>query len=481
MPELTSVDERLIALAMRRTGGAKEIFRRIKDEGQLEGWDNQELFVACREVFESMKRKAMIIPADLVAEKLTERGSKPQLAEKLERINAAEVSPTELEATIIAVSGREHSRKINEKVGSLKQMMQSVEQVDVDAAKALAREITELASAKSGQATDRLIPLVEILEEVDHIEEMPDCVSTGFPMWDEQLGGGFIKGSYHILAGHTGTGKSILMLSIYMNMLRAGLRPIYVNYEIARPLFMKFLFAQVTGVNVMKHGLDKDYLEHKKDEFRATVEDLYERGLLLLTDPMQGSPKEWHDVEDMLRELTDVKNADCIFFDTINSVTAATKNGQSARWNEYETIGIASERMCQELNIPVVYSAQPKQDVVLREDKRPQLYDVAGGKVISEKAATITHLHRTDMLDTTRQIKYSELVITKNRVLGQEMTFADVRVKYDSDYKRLYELPPGEQSTPIVDLTGIGPEGPFLDGSSIPGGAAPIDLQQGGI
>jgi replicative DNA helicase len=475
---LQSVDERLIALAILRTGGAREIFRRIKDEAQLEGWDNRELYIACREVFDVMGRRAMILQPDLILTKLDERGSRERIGEdKLSRILNAVLDPQELEATISAVQGRKQSRDMASKVSELRDKMNSRDVV-VDDVSSLAKQIVDLQKIKHEQASDRLISLHEILEEIDHIEEMPDTVATGFPILDEALGGGLLKGSYSIIAGHTGTGKSIAALTMYMNMLRAGLKPIYINYEVARPLFFKFLFAQLTGCNVMsKKSKSERYMKEKKEEAISIIEDLYERGLLLLADPMSGSSKMWNDVEDMLRDLTDIHSADCVFFDTINSVYAKTGGQQGARWNEYEHIAIASERMFLELNIPGAYTAQPKQEVVLRDDKTPMLYDVAGGKVISEKAAAILHLHRTDLLNPG-EIDYSEFIITKNRVMGQELGTAPIRVKYDPDRKSLYELPRQSQTTSVMDLTGELYEGPFLDGSSLPSAIPPVYIPE---
>lgn len=474
---LESVDERLIALAILRTGGAREIFRRVKDEKQLEGFENRELFIACRIVFEAMGRRAMILQPDLIINKLDERGSKSRIPqEKIDRILNADFDPNELEATIQAVIGRQQSREIASKVSELKEKMNSRD-VAVDDVGTLAKEIVDLQKIKNEPAMSRLITLHELLEELDHVEDMPDTVKTGFPMLDEALGGGLLKGSYSIVAGHTGTGKTILILSWYMNMVRMGLKPIYINYEIPRPLFVKFLFAQITGCNVMKKGLNEKYLKEKKAEAAEFLEDLESKGMLLLADPMSGSSKMWNDVEDMLRDLTDINNADVVFFDTINSVYAKTDQKSAQRWNEYEHIAIASERMYMELGVPGVYTAQPKQDVALRDDKTPQLYDVAGGKVISEKAAAIMHLHRTDMLNPG-EIDYSEIFITKNRVMGQENGTAPIRVKYDNNYKRLYEIPREAQGTNIIDLTGAVYEGPFLDGSSLPAATPPIYIPE---
>jgi replicative DNA helicase len=203
---------------------------------------------------------------------------------------------------------------------------------------------------------------------------------------------------------------------------------------------MKFMFAQFTGVNVQQRDRYQQFeIDQAKEDFREQIADLYDKNLLLITDPMAGSSKYWNDIEDMLREFTEDYGAETIFFDTGNSVGAKTRSGQDARWNEYESIARDAEQFCQELNPAVIFSAQMDSNAVKRDDKTPQLGDVAGSKALTEKAATIVHLMRTDLYNRKDGIDYSELHCTKNRPMGTEMGTTPVRIKYDANFKRLYE------------------------------------------
>jgi replicative DNA helicase len=817
----TTIDERLIALAVNRTGGAKEVFRRVKDEKQLEGWENQEIYVACREVFESGNKKAMLLSPDLVIAKLQERGTYTKIGvEKVDRCLNGEIEFRELLPTIDAVIGRRSTAEIAKKLEELESAEKK--NLSIDARAKLAGEVAKLHKAKAGVAQSKLLSLDDWLACVDTIEEMPPSCPTGFELLDERLGGGLPKGAYSLLVGHTGTGKhasldtkipcpsgfitmrdvkigdtlfdeqgkhctvkwksevvtdiecyritfdtgesvtvseshlwqvmdrydrwtlknrnvgkvsdwrdwweytktlstkqmlsdgvrknggrnfsipltksitgnstidnidpyvfgywlgdgdstsstitvhkddidsllkniperykisitkpvskgdgynalrcnvsgllrevkelgldvvsiksykkivkripmevlrsnhetrlsvlqgimdsdgwnqnntntvyltmankeliddctqliaslgmkprvkhrfsscngkqfdswvisfaatenifrlerkrsllgksakqqsrhtqrlidkiesvgcipcqclevdspshcyligetfipthnTIQMLSWWKRMLDRGAKSIYINYEIDRDLFMKFMFAQFTACNVMKRNLNKDFLQMKKLEFIEIVEDLYNKELLLLADPKSGSSKMWSDIEGMLRDLVDSTGSEFIFFDTINSVYAAT-GGE--RHDQYELVANESERFCLETGVGILYSAQPKQEAITREDKRPQLMDVGGSRTLSEKAASVVHLHRTDKLDPERKIEYSELYITKNRVIGDEMGDLPIRIKYDNNYKRLYELPESEQGDSLIQLDTLGVDQTFLN------------------
>jgi hypothetical protein len=167
---------------------------------------------------------------------------------------------------------------------------------------------------------------------------------------------------------------------------------------------------------------------------------------------MAGSSKYWNDIDDMLREFAVDYGAECVFFDTVNSVSVRTKKGQDARWNEYEQLARDCESLCQELNIAVIFSAQQDTESVKRDDKTPRLGDVAGSKSLTEKAASVTHLLRTDIIGKAEGIDYSELHITKNRMMGTEMGSAPIRVKYDARYKKLYEVSASEHLAERVEV-----------------------------
>lgn len=255
--------------------------------------------------------------------------------------------------------------------------------------------------------------------------------------------------SHLYLAGRTfiPTHNTILMLSAWKNMLDQGIPSIYINYEIARGLFMKFMFSQFTGVNPQRPDLySAEEIATAKDFLKNKIAELYDKNLLLITDPKAGSSKYWDDIDSMLREFAEEYNAECVFFDTVNSVSARTKQGQSQRWNEYETISRDTEHLCQELNIAVIFSAQQDSESLKREDKTPVLGDVSGSKSLTEKAASVTHLFRSDIHDKEHFVNYSELHITKNRMLGTEMGSQPIRVRYDCRFKKLYELESGLQS-----------------------------------
>ena len=451
-----SVDERILAMAINRVGGAKYIFKST-DESQINGKENRLIYHACKTIFNKNKA-AQILGMDLVIAELQTMGVQSSISQgKMGRINTAIFGQKDLNVAIDALKRRKTSYELNKAIDELK-----IEDTDTDKRRDLVQKIAQLSKAPSDSSRNKFLGMDEWMESINHIELLPDSVQTGFPILDEHLGGGLIQGGYHIISAPSSHGKTILMLSMWKNMLDNNIPAIYMNYEIARDLFMKFLFAQFTGINVMRRDNDPIDVENAKKQMMITVKDLLDRGLLLLSDPMQEAPKMWDGINDMLVDMSDELGAKVVFVDTINSIGAATKQGQTQRWNEYEEMAREAESICQTLNIALVMSAQMDQGSVKRDDKTPQLMDVAGSKTLTEKATSITHLHRSDLIDKTGRVDYSELYVTKNRVSGTEFGKKPIRIKYDISYKRLTELSREQQLTTVETLNPSDYEGTFV-------------------
>ncbi|MEM2136658.1 MAG: ATPase domain-containing protein [Candidatus Methanomethylicia archaeon] len=60
---------------------------------------------------------------------------------------------------------------------------------------------------------------------------MLERVSTGIPKLDEIIGGGFIKGRSYLIAGGTGTGKTIMSLQYLLHGLKSNETCVYVSFD----------------------------------------------------------------------------------------------------------------------------------------------------------------------------------------------------------------------------------------------------------
>ena len=73
-------------------------------------------------------------------------------------------------------------------------------------------------------------------------------VSTGWPVMDKKLFGGFNRGELNIFAGGSGAGKSLFLANIGVNMAEKGLNVIYLTLELAESLVSMRLDSMITGI-----------------------------------------------------------------------------------------------------------------------------------------------------------------------------------------------------------------------------------------
>lgn len=77
-------------------------------------------------------------------------------------------------------------------------------------------------------------------------------VSTGYPVLDRKLYGGFNKGELNIFAGTSGSGKSLVMQNLACNWVEQGLNGIYVTLELSEELCSMRMDSMLSGVAASK-------------------------------------------------------------------------------------------------------------------------------------------------------------------------------------------------------------------------------------
>lgn len=73
-------------------------------------------------------------------------------------------------------------------------------------------------------------------------------VSTGWPVLDNKLYGGFNRGELQIFAGGSGSGKSLFMQNLSANWTQAGLNGVYITLELSEELTAWRIDSMITDV-----------------------------------------------------------------------------------------------------------------------------------------------------------------------------------------------------------------------------------------
>ena len=96
-----------------------------------------------------------------------------------------------------------------------------------------------------------------------HLKTSNGQSSTGWPVLDQKLYGGFNRGELNIFAGGSGSGKSLFMQNLSVNWILAGMSGIYVTLELSENLSAMRIDSMVTDTGAKDIFKDLDNVEMK--------------------------------------------------------------------------------------------------------------------------------------------------------------------------------------------------------------------------
>ena len=102
-------------------------------------------------------------------------------------------------------------------------------------------------------------------ERLDRYFNQGGQVSTGWPQLDRLMYGGFSRGELNIFAGPSGSGKSLVMMNLAINLLKQGLNGVYVTLELSEELTSLRTDAMLTEMSTkeIRKSLDDTHLRVK--------------------------------------------------------------------------------------------------------------------------------------------------------------------------------------------------------------------------
>lgn len=87
--------------------------------------------------------------------------------------------------------------------------------------------------------------------------------STGWPVLDQKLYGGFNRGELQIFAGGSGSGKSLIMQNLAVNWVQSGLNGAYITLELSEGLCSMRIDSMMTDTSSREIFKDLDNVEMK--------------------------------------------------------------------------------------------------------------------------------------------------------------------------------------------------------------------------
>jgi replicative DNA helicase len=293
-----------------------------------------------------------------------------------------------------------------------------------------ATKLEALAQKKTVKEPKRLSEMLSGYVETiqNRMEGKIKPIATGFTDLDAKLGGGFNRGTLIVVAGRPAMGKTALGLCLARNAAEAG-SALFLSMEMAED--------EVNDRNISALGkMPLSWLRNPSDDTNQfnhmTHAFMRSNDLNLYIDDQTGL--NMFEIRNKARSVKRKQGLDVLVIDQLSFITGATSEKQWEAVGEY-TRGLLA--LAKELNIVVVLLCQLNRDLEKRQNRRPQLSDLAMSGSIEQDANTILFLYRDEVYNPDSMDKgVCEIIVAKQRqgspgtvglaYIGEQTRFEDL-------------------------------------------------------
>lgn len=268
---------------------------------------------------------------------------------------------------------------------------------------------------------------VEKVKKAKESERLIAGMETGFLELDT-LTLGFEKGSFILVGARPGMGKSSFMLSMAMNMAKAGKKVVIFSLEMSANQCLERMSAILSGVELRKIRTGMLSQEDWGKFIQACLE--LDRMGIVLDDAGNRTTLE-------IRSIAQLEKADVVFIDYLQLITPFTK--KQSRQEEVAEISRTLKLIAKDLNIPVVALVQLSRQTEHRSDRRPTLADIRETGQTEQDADIVMFLYRPEYYKKNpppEEVGIAEVIVAKNRQ-GRQGT---VKLRFDKDTTGFFPL-----------------------------------------
>lgn len=345
--------------------------------------DHRAIFVAMLEEFKASRRYDIFVIHAKVA---------GQVQDALRYLNQLmQTMPTS--ATIERHAEAVYDKAVKRSLAALGLEMEGMSQSHEDAASCVdlaASKLESIALRRSSKEPKQIGATMSAYLDVltNRMDGMIKPISTGFDHLDEQLDGGFERGTLTVLAGRPGTGKTAAGLGLCRNVAHDG-TALFLSMEMSETqvndrnisaiaqLPMKWLRRPTENMSDNERWKAISHAVKVSQEMRLYIDD---QSALTLTD-----------VRAKARKIKRLHGLDLLCIDQLSFLTGARSDKLHEAMGEY-TRGLIS--IAKELDCAIVLLAQLNRDCEKRADHRPIMSDLGVSGYIEQDAANIIFLYR---------------------------------------------------------------------------------------
>lgn len=283
--------------------------------------------------------------------------------------------------------------------------------VDSQAAVKILSEAISKTDMRTGQ---KIRSSIEIAKEfVGHTQKIIETGVSGIKIgvkWLDDLWAGLEPGDTHIIAGRPGTGKSMLLTQMELELSK-NLNVLTFSLEMGERQNVSRELSNITGIN---SAFLRDASFHKRDYEKLTHGILeYTKRKLFKTSSMS---QTINSIVSLSHRAKRENKIDIVIIDYLTLIQSEVRGE-----NRTVQIGAISRRLktlAAELNIPIIIAAQLSRDSE-KEKRRPMLSDLRECGDIEQDASKVLFLHREG--ENTRLIKSKD----RHFYTGEQMTRLD--------------------------------------------------------
>lgn len=277
---------------------------------------------------------------------------------------------------------------------------------------------------------DMLLNYTQVLE--DRMSGKIKPIATGFDELDKRLGGGVDRGSLIIVAGRPAMGKTAFGLGIARNVSYWG-SSLFLSMEMSKDQVIDRNISAIGKLPLswLRAPSDSNPLERVYwDNVTKAYGDAAKLNLFIDDQPGLNMLA----VRSKARQVKRKNGLDVLVIDQLSFLTGAQSDQNWQAIGEYTR---ALLQIAKELNIAVVLLAQLNRDCEKRQNRRPQMSDLAQSGSIEQDAATIMFLYRDEVYNLDSPDKgICEVIIAKQRQGATGMT----GLKYIGEQTRFDDL-----------------------------------------
>lgn len=281
---------------------------------------------------------------------------------------------------------------------------------------------------------------------IQRLKDNNGQVGTGWKTMDTIIYGGFNRGELEIFAGAPGTGKSIFLQNLAINMIEQGLNVVYFTYELSEELVAQRLMAMMAGVST------KDVMRKTDDVSLTIMQQKRKNSYGELHVKYMGAGSCTNDLKSYLKEyeIQTGNKIDVIVPDYLDLMSPNNKRvSPSDLFIKDKYVSEELRSLAAELNAICITASQLNRAAMEEQDH--EMYHIAGGVSKINTADNVMTIYTSESLKERGEYRVQFIKTRSSAGVGKRLNLA-----FSTNSLRLSDLDEDTATQTRQTITDIG-------------------------